>query len=121
MVGEGLDWAVTTLLGDVGAHILAIFLFLAGVLLLTGASVAGVIKATTDSVSTTTRELRAAVGRDAQRARRPAPTSVRWRARAVHELRSRALTARARAPEVDEPPEVDSRATSRAGAASQSP
>ena len=31
----------------VGAHILAVFLFLAGVLLLTGASVAGVLKATT--------------------------------------------------------------------------
>ena len=35
-----------TLLGDVGAHILAVFLFLAGVLLLTGASVAGVVRAT---------------------------------------------------------------------------
>ena len=33
-----------TLLGDVGAHILALFLFLAGVLLLTGASVAGVLQ-----------------------------------------------------------------------------
>src|SRR3954469_21846283 len=39
MVGEGLDWAVTTFAGSIGAHILAIFLFLAGVLLLTGASV----------------------------------------------------------------------------------
>ena len=47
--------------GSVGAHILAVFLFIAGVLLLTGASVAGVIKATSDSVSTTTRELRDAV------------------------------------------------------------
>src|SRR3954453_19097605 len=33
MVGEGLDWIVTGLAGDVGAHILAVFLFLAGVLL----------------------------------------------------------------------------------------
>ena len=63
MTGETLDWAVTTLAGTVGAHLLAIFLFLAGVLLLTGASVAGVIKATSDSVSTTTRELRTAVKR----------------------------------------------------------
>ncbi len=61
MTGETLDWAVTTLAGTVGAHILAVFLFIAGVLLLTGASVAGVIKATSDSVSTTTRELRTAV------------------------------------------------------------
>src|SRR3954466_10336388 len=30
MVGETLDWGVATALGSVGAHILAIFLFLAG-------------------------------------------------------------------------------------------
>ena len=47
----------------VGAHIVALFLFLAAVLLLTGASVAGVVKATADSVSTTTRDARAAVQR----------------------------------------------------------
>ena len=58
MTGEALDWIVTTLTGTIGAHILAIFLFIAGVLLLTGASVAGVIKATHSSVSTTTREVR---------------------------------------------------------------
>src|SRR3954447_25603043 len=58
MVGEGLDWAVATLAGSVGAHVLAVFLLVAGVLLLTGASVAGVIKATTDSVSSTTRALK---------------------------------------------------------------
>src|SRR5690242_12383671 len=46
MVGETLDWAVGTALGSVGAHILAVFLFIAGVLLVTGASVAGVIKFT---------------------------------------------------------------------------
>src|SRR3954451_14537557 len=38
MVGETQDWVVATLLGSVGAHILAVFLFVAGVLLLTGAS-----------------------------------------------------------------------------------
>jgi len=58
MTGEALDWVVATLTGSVGAHILAVFLFVAGVLLMTGASVAGVIKATSDSVSTTTRALR---------------------------------------------------------------
>jgi S-DNA-T family DNA segregation ATPase FtsK/SpoIIIE len=58
MTGELLDWVVGTLTGSVGAHILAVFLFVAGVLLLTGASVAGVIKATSDSVSTTTRAIR---------------------------------------------------------------
>ena len=51
MAGEALFWATSTLLGNVGAHIVAVFLFLAGVLLLTGASVAGVVKATADSTT----------------------------------------------------------------------
>ena len=63
LVGEGLYWGASTALGTLGAHIIALFLFLAAVLLLTGASVAGVVKATTDSVSTTTRDMRAAVQR----------------------------------------------------------
>ncbi len=63
LVGEGLFWGASTALGTVGAHIVALFLCLAAVLLLTGASIAGVVKATTDSVSTTTRDMRAAVQR----------------------------------------------------------
>jgi DNA segregation ATPase FtsK/SpoIIIE, S-DNA-T family len=63
LAGEALYWAGSTALGTVGAHIIALFLFLAAVLLLTGASVAGVVKATTDSVSSTTRDMRAAVQR----------------------------------------------------------
>ena len=70
MVGETLDWGIETLLGSVGAHILAVFLFLAGVLLLTGASVAGVIKFTSDSV-TRRRASCATAGVDAAPARRP--------------------------------------------------
>jgi S-DNA-T family DNA segregation ATPase FtsK/SpoIIIE len=61
--GEALYWGVSSALGSVGAHIVAVFLFLAAVLLLTGASVAGVVKATTTSVSSTTRDMRAAVQR----------------------------------------------------------
>ena len=67
VVGEGLYWAVSSVLGDLGAHTIALFLFAAAVLLLTGASVAGVLKATSDSIATTTREVRTAVQR-----RRPA-------------------------------------------------
>jgi S-DNA-T family DNA segregation ATPase FtsK/SpoIIIE len=63
VAGEALYWAVSTVLGTIGAHIVALFLFLAAVLLLTGASIAGVVKATTTSVSTTTRDMRAAVQR----------------------------------------------------------
>jgi S-DNA-T family DNA segregation ATPase FtsK/SpoIIIE len=63
VVGEGLYWLISSAVGAVGAHIVAVFLFLAAVLLLTGASIAGVVKATTSSVSTTTRDMRAAVQR----------------------------------------------------------
>jgi len=58
LAGRWLYELTSTLLGDVGSHIVALFLFLAGVLLLTGASVAGVLKATGDSVTTTGRKLR---------------------------------------------------------------
>ncbi len=95
MVGEGLDYLVSTLAGSIGAHILAVFLFLAGVLLLTGASVAGVIKATSDSVSSTTRELRGAVKR---------------RPRATEELATLERATRVRVSEpVEDPPEFDPR------------
>ena len=56
--GEALYYAASQLLGTIGAHILAVFLFLAGALLVTGASVAGVLKATGASVAETTRALR---------------------------------------------------------------
>src|SRR5215217_9506198 len=58
LAGRWLYELTSTLLGDVGSHIIALFLFLAGVLLLTGASVAGVLKATGDSFTTTGRKLR---------------------------------------------------------------
>ena len=58
-LGESLYWITDTLLGSVGSHIVALFLFLAAVLLLTGASVAGVLKATHTQVADTTRSLRA--------------------------------------------------------------
>src|SRR3954467_4351986 len=95
MLGEGLDWIVTTLAGSIGAHILAIFLFVAGVLLLTGASVAGVVKATGDSVTTTTRELRTRV-----QARRPP-------ARELETLERSTRVRIAERPTVEEPPEFD--------------
>ncbi|HET6548064.1 MAG TPA: DNA translocase FtsK 4TM domain-containing protein, partial [Solirubrobacter sp.] len=93
MVGETLDWVVETLAGSVGAHILAIFLFLAGVLLVTGASVAGVLKFTRDSVSSTTRELRGAVTTK----RRPRP-----RASADLETLERSTRVRVQRPDVFE-------------------
>jgi DNA segregation ATPase FtsK/SpoIIIE, S-DNA-T family len=50
--------ASTRLFSEVGAHILAIFLFCAALLLLTGATVAGVLRATGEQVVETARTLR---------------------------------------------------------------
>ncbi len=78
LAGEGLYELTSTLLGDVGSHIVAVFLFLAGTLLLTGASVASVLKATGDSVTTTGRKLRegAEPVRTAVARRRPPPEEL---------------------------------------------
>jgi DNA segregation ATPase FtsK/SpoIIIE, S-DNA-T family len=58
LVGEGLYWIASTLFSDAGAHILFAFLLLGGVLLLTGGSVAGVLRATRESVAATTQRVR---------------------------------------------------------------
>jgi DNA segregation ATPase FtsK/SpoIIIE, S-DNA-T family len=97
MAGEALYWGISTLLGGVGAHILAVFLFLAGVLLLTGASVAGVVKATTDS---TTRVLQ--TGTDAVARRRATSEELR-----DLESREARVTQVAETPQIDDPPEFE--------------
>jgi S-DNA-T family DNA segregation ATPase FtsK/SpoIIIE len=96
MAGEALYWASSTLLGGVGAHILAVFLFVAGVLLLTGASVAGVVKATTDS---TTRVLQQSTGAVARR--RAAAEELR-----DLETRESRVTV-ADTPAIEDPPEFE--------------
>ncbi|HWH96412.1 MAG TPA: DNA translocase FtsK [Baekduia sp.] len=62
-LGEALFYASSTLIGSIGTHIFALFLFLAGVLLLTGASLAGILKATGGTVAESTRVLRSATAR----------------------------------------------------------
>jgi S-DNA-T family DNA segregation ATPase FtsK/SpoIIIE len=58
LVGEGVYEGVSTLFSDVGAHLLFVFLLIAGVLLLTGASVAGVLTATRQAATTTSNRVR---------------------------------------------------------------
>jgi S-DNA-T family DNA segregation ATPase FtsK/SpoIIIE len=58
MIGEALYKGIATALGGVGVHIIAVFVFLAAVLLLTGASIAQIVQATSDTVSTSTRRVR---------------------------------------------------------------
>jgi DNA segregation ATPase FtsK/SpoIIIE, S-DNA-T family len=49
--GAALYWAAAHLVSDVGAHILAVFLFLAGVLLLSGVTIAGLLQHAHDQVT----------------------------------------------------------------------
>jgi S-DNA-T family DNA segregation ATPase FtsK/SpoIIIE len=58
LVGESLFWASSKLFSEAGSHILFVFLLLAGVLLVTGASIAGVVQATRDAAATTTQRVR---------------------------------------------------------------
>jgi DNA segregation ATPase FtsK/SpoIIIE, S-DNA-T family len=59
-LGQVMADGATRLFSAVGAHIIAIFLFCAALLLLTGATVAGVLRATGEQVVETTRALRPA-------------------------------------------------------------
>ena len=87
LAGEALFWVVRSLFQEIGAHILFVFLFLTGLLLVTGASVAGVLRATRSGVATTTRrmrestgELTAVVGAARQLPGIASSNSARWRA-----------------------------------------
>jgi S-DNA-T family DNA segregation ATPase FtsK/SpoIIIE len=76
-VGEALYWVARTLFQSIGAHIIFVFLLLAGALLLTGASVAGIIKGTRAGLVTTTQRVKRSTGEFAAvvagRERKPAP------------------------------------------------
>ncbi|MEA2142014.1 MAG: segregation ATPase FtsK/SpoIIIE, family, partial [Solirubrobacteraceae bacterium] len=72
IAGEALLWAVASAVSTIGAHILAVFLFVAGVLLLTGASVAGVLRTTGSGLADTTRAIGRVVAVPARRPRRTA-------------------------------------------------
>ncbi len=71
IVGDALFYASSKAVSAIGAHIIALFLFVAGVLLLTGASIAGVLRATGSGVWDTTRALRGVIPARPRRA--PAP------------------------------------------------
>ena len=58
LVGESLFWSSAKLFSAAGSHILFVFLLLAGVLLLTGASIAGVVQTTRDAATTTGERVR---------------------------------------------------------------
>jgi DNA segregation ATPase FtsK/SpoIIIE, S-DNA-T family len=60
LAGEVLFWTSSKLFSEAGSHILFVFLLLAGILLVTGASIAGVMTATRDAATSTTERVRGA-------------------------------------------------------------
>ncbi|WP_354702243.1 DNA translocase SpoIIIE [Paraconexibacter sp. AEG42_29] len=58
IAGEAIYYGTSTLLGTIGSHIVCVFLLTAGVLLLTGASIAGVLQATATAAADATGVLR---------------------------------------------------------------
>ncbi len=74
MAGEALYQLTHQLVQDVGVDILVVFLLLAGVILLTGASLASVIRATGSGLLDTTRMVRRLGERE------PEPKAARTRA-----------------------------------------
>src|SRR5690348_4110217 len=84
IVGQSELWVSSHLLSTIGADILAVFLFLAGAILVSGATLAGVIRATGAGVAGTSRALKRTTGDFAQTAaRRPATEAARTRALAA--------------------------------------
>src|SRR4051812_41115244 len=61
-VGEGLFFVSRTLFSTFGAHIIFAFLMLAGVLLLTGGSIAGLMSATRSGLASTTERIKRSTG-----------------------------------------------------------
>ena len=75
MVGEALYRLAHPLVQDVGVAILVVFLVLAGAILLTGASLASVLRATGTGLLDTTRIVRGERARARSSARAPLPRS----------------------------------------------
>jgi DNA segregation ATPase FtsK/SpoIIIE, S-DNA-T family len=80
VLGQGELWAASHLISTLGADILAVFLFAAGLILVTGATLAGVVRATGAGVAGTTRVIRRSTDTvAASRARRPVTAAAQAR------------------------------------------
>jgi DNA segregation ATPase FtsK/SpoIIIE, S-DNA-T family len=75
ILGQAELWVTSHLISTVGADILAVFLFAAGLILVTGATLAGVVRATGARVAGTTRAIRRST--EGIATRRPATAAAR--------------------------------------------
>jgi S-DNA-T family DNA segregation ATPase FtsK/SpoIIIE len=77
VIGQAELWAVSHLFSTLGAHILAVFLFVAGLILVSGATLAGILRFTGAGVVGTSRVLRRSTDElKATVARRPATAAA---------------------------------------------
>jgi DNA segregation ATPase FtsK/SpoIIIE, S-DNA-T family len=83
MIGELIGETSEGLIGTFGTDLLAVFFFVAAILLITGASVAGVLKATSDTMTETTRAIRTAAPRRPAAPARSAAARTKSKAAAV--------------------------------------
>ncbi|MFA4927644.1 MAG: DNA translocase FtsK [Patulibacter sp.] len=58
VIGDAMYWAISSLLGAIGAHVFGVTMLLAGVLILTGASIASLVSRTGESLRQTTTAFR---------------------------------------------------------------
>ena len=80
VVGQAELWVTSHLISTAGADILAVFLFAAGLILVTGATLAGIVRATGAGVAGTTRALRRSTETvAATRVRRPSTEAAKAR------------------------------------------
>ncbi|HET8672945.1 MAG TPA: DNA translocase FtsK 4TM domain-containing protein, partial [Thermoleophilaceae bacterium] len=93
IVGDAMYAVTKTLIQQFGTDILFLFLMLAGALLFTGASVAGIVRATSESVTATTRRVR--------------QSTSEFTALVTGRPPSDAASQRRRQPDPAEPPEVE--------------
>ncbi|MDO8210680.1 DNA translocase FtsK [Conexibacter sp. CPCC 206217] len=112
-IGESLYWVGSTLFSDVGAHIIAVFLFAAALVLLSGVTVASVLRSAGQSVAETGRRAATlAPARASYETEAPAPTRAPRRRRTIVPADDDAVIA-ARAnddndvPELLSPPELE--------------
>jgi DNA segregation ATPase FtsK/SpoIIIE, S-DNA-T family len=115
LVGEVLLWTSAKLFSEAGSHILCVFLLLAGALLLTGASVAGILTATREAAVTTSGRVRRTTQMlatptappepiESRTVRPPEPEDEEPVVRATH-VEAPALDASARYPDLYERPQ----------------
>jgi S-DNA-T family DNA segregation ATPase FtsK/SpoIIIE len=85
VVGQAEFWGASHLVSTLGAHILAVFLLAAGLILVTGATLAGIIRSTGIGVAETSRALRRSTEElAASVSRRPATVAGGARTRALN-------------------------------------